>query len=189
MCGIAGILMHKGLPDKQAVDLLARSLEHRGPDGSGYFDHEATSILHKRLSIIDLETGNQPIQNQENSVIIVNGEIYNYLELREVLGEKNFHTKSDCEPPLLMYELNGDTFAKELRGMYAIAIFDTKKHILSKDIDQEIFDLKYYDTSKIFGAKKEWYKNLNEHNIDIIYRIDQTIYMIQARIIDVLFEF
>jgi asparagine synthase (glutamine-hydrolysing) len=149
MCGIAGILMHKGLPDKQAVDLLARSLEHRGPDGSGYFDHEATSILHKRLSIIDLETGNQPIQNQENSVIIVNGEIYNYLELREVLGEKNFHTKSDCEPPLLMYELNGDTFAKELRGMYAIAIFDTREQSLHLARDP-------------FGIKPLYYAKLNE---------------------------
>ena len=149
MCGIAGILMHEGFPDKQAVDLLAKSLEHRGPDGSGYFDHEAISILHKRLSVIDLETGNQPIQNQDSSVIIVNGEIYNYLELREALGEKNFHTRSDCEPPLLMYELNGGTFTDGLRGMYAIAIFDTKKNNI-------------YLARDPFGIKPLYYTKIND---------------------------
>ena len=124
MCGIAGILMHKGYPDEQAISILARSLEHRGPDGSGQFNHEKTVVLHKRLSIIDLETGNQPIQNQDGSVIIANGEIYNYQELRGSLGEKNFQTNSDSEAPLVTYGLNGTAFTQGLRGMYAIAIVD-----------------------------------------------------------------
>ena len=122
MCGIAGILVHKGYPDEQIISLLARSLEHRGPDGSGQFNHKKTVVLHKRLSIIDLETGNQPIQNQDGSAIIANGEIYNYLELRESLGKKNFLTNSDCEAPLHTYGLNGAAFTQDLRGMYAIAI-------------------------------------------------------------------
>jgi asparagine synthase (glutamine-hydrolysing) len=122
MCGIAGILMHKGYPDEQIISLLARSLDHRGPDGSGQFNDKKTVVLHKRLSIIDLETGNQPIQNQDGSVIIANGEIYNYLELRESLGKNNFQTNSDCEAPLLTYGLNGTAFTRDLRGMYAIAI-------------------------------------------------------------------
>ena len=124
MCGIAGILMHKGYPDEQIISLLARSLDHRGPDGSGQFNDKKTVVLHKRLSIIDLETGNQPIQNQDGSVIIANGEIYNYLELRESLGKNNFQTNSDCEAPLLTYGLNGTAFTQDLRGMYAIAIVD-----------------------------------------------------------------
>ena len=128
MCGIAGILVKEGSPDEKAIHSLAMSLAHRGPDGSGRFGYKETVVLHKRLSIIDLETGDQPIQNQDSSVIVANGEIYNFLELRKSLGENNFQTKSDCEPPLLLYNLNGAAFTRDLRGMYAIAIVDTQKN-------------------------------------------------------------
>jgi len=128
MCGIAGILVTEGTPDEKVIHSLAASLAHRGPDGSGRFGYRKTVVLHKRLSIIDLETGDQPIQNQDSSVIVANGEIYNFLELRKTLGENNFQTKSDCEPPLLLYNLNGAAFTRDLRGMYAIAIVDTQKN-------------------------------------------------------------
>jgi len=75
-----------------------------------------------------LETGDQPICNQDGSAIIVNGEIYNYLELRKSLIQHNFKTKSDCEPPLILYDLNGAGFARDLRGMYAIAVVDIQKN-------------------------------------------------------------
>jgi len=126
MCGIAGILMKKGKPDSEVISSLAASLSHRGPDGSGRYDYKDTVVLHKRLSIIDLETGDQPIHNQNGSVIVVNGEIYNFIELRKTLGENNFRTKSDCEPPLMLYDLNGVEFVQQLRGMFAIAVVDVE---------------------------------------------------------------
>ena len=69
MCGIAGILVHKGLPKEEVINSLAKSLAHRGPDGNGRFDLEKITVLHKRLSIIDLETGSQPIHGQDLSLI------------------------------------------------------------------------------------------------------------------------
>lgn len=128
MCGLAGILMHDGMPDKAALDALAEALAHRGPDGSGEFSHQDMAVVHTRLSIIDLATGDQPIQDKRGTVIVANGEIYNYLELRQNLGEQNFQTHSDCEPPLLLYELKGTQFTQHLRGMYGIAIADPHNH-------------------------------------------------------------
>jgi asparagine synthase (glutamine-hydrolysing) len=128
MCGLAGILLHDGTPDEAAIDALAAALEHRGPDGSGEFSYQDMEVVHTRLSIIDLETGDQPIQDKRGTVIVANGEIYNYLELRKSLGEQNFQTKSDSEVPLLLYELKGTTFTHGLRGMYGIAIADPHNH-------------------------------------------------------------
>tara|TARA_B100000315_G_scaffold170362_1_gene158912 strand:+ start:3663 stop:5432 length:1770 start_codon:yes stop_codon:yes gene_type:complete len=128
MCGLAGILLHDGKPDDTAINALAAALAHRGPDGSGEFASQDMEVIHTRLSIIDLETGDQPIHDKRGTVIVANGEIYNYLELRQSLGEQNFQTKSDCEPPLLLYELNGTAFSQALRGMYGIAIADPDNH-------------------------------------------------------------
>jgi asparagine synthase (glutamine-hydrolysing) len=128
MCGLAGILLHDGTLDKAAIDAqlnsLTIALAHRGPDGSGKFADQDMAVVHTRLSIIDLKTGDQPIQSNSGTVIVANGEIYNYIELRKSLGEQNFQTKSDCEPPLLLYELEGTTFTESLRGMYGLAIVD-----------------------------------------------------------------
>jgi asparagine synthase (glutamine-hydrolysing) len=128
MCGLAGILLHDGTPDTATIDALAAALAHRGPDGSGEFAYQDMEVVHTRLSIIDLETGDQPIQDKRGTVIVANGEIYNYLEMRKSLGEQNFQTKSDSEIPLLLYELKGTTFTQGLRGMYGIAIADTHNH-------------------------------------------------------------
>ena len=144
MCGLAGILLHDGTPDGAAIDALAAALAHRGPDGSGEFSYQDMKVVHTRLSIIDLETGDQPIQDKRGAVIVANGEIYNYLELRQSLGEKNFQTKSDCEPPLLLYELNGTAFTQALRGMYGIAIADPHNHHIQ--LARDLFGIKplYY---------------------------------------------
>ena len=149
MCGIAGILMHDGIPEAQAMNSLSASLAHRGPDGSGRFDHKKITVIHKRLSIIDLETGGQPIHDQDGSVIVANGEIYNFLELREALGEEYFKTKSDSEPALRLYALNGVTFTEGLRGMYAIAIVNTQRNVIQLARDP-------------FGIKPLYYTKLKD---------------------------
>ncbi len=124
MCGVAGIMVHDGTPDVQLLETMVASLSHRGPDGFGRCDLGETILGHSRLAIIDLETGDQPLFDQRGTALVANGEIYNYIELRQSLGEGNFQTRSDCEPPLLIYEVNGAAFAQPLRGMYAIAIGD-----------------------------------------------------------------
>ncbi|MBL6952106.1 MAG: asparagine synthase (glutamine-hydrolyzing) [Alphaproteobacteria bacterium] len=125
MCGIAGIMTADGTaPEQSALDAMQAALRHRGPDGVGQYDSAGIGMVHTRLAIIDLETGDQPIISPEGTALIANAEIYNYLELRETLGEALMKTKSDCEPALFLYRRDGIDFANQLRGMYAIAIYD-----------------------------------------------------------------
>ena len=107
MCGIAGFFSNNGTLGEDVIHDLGDYLSHRGPDGTGNFSNKNIQLVHKRLSIIDLESGKQPLHNNKCMQLIANGEVYNYLELREDLGEENFRTNSDCEPPLLLYENNG----------------------------------------------------------------------------------
>ena len=99
MCGIAGILSDHPLSEGQA-DLLrrmARVLSHRGPDGEGFHTDGRIGLAHRRLSIIDLEGGSQPMCNEDGRVwVVFNGEIYNYLELKEKLLQKGHRFKTDC---------------------------------------------------------------------------------------------
>jgi asparagine synthase (glutamine-hydrolysing) len=134
MCGILGAA---GV----APDALARSLDllvHRGPDSAGRFDYDGGSVAMRRLAIIDLDTGDQPISNEDGSVTIVcNGEIYNYVELREELRGRGhrFATGSDVEVALHLYEESGvDAFAR-LRGMFALALRDDRhdRLVLARD--------------------------------------------------------
>jgi asparagine synthase (glutamine-hydrolysing) len=114
---------------------MARALNHRGPDGQGAYTDGVMGIAHTRLSIIDLEGGAQPIQSNSGAVIAANGEIYNYVELREAYGGEAFRTHSDCEAPLVLYDKIGDDFDSRLRGMYALAIYEpaTKTLVLQRD--------------------------------------------------------
>jgi asparagine synthase (glutamine-hydrolysing) len=150
VCGLAGIILYDEKPDKSAINALAAALVHRGPDGNGRFSNHNMEVVHTRLSIIDLETGDQPIQDKRGTVIVANGEIYNYLELRKSLGEKKFQTKSDCEPPLLLYELKGIEFTKPLRGMYAIAIVDSHSHVIQ--LARDPFGIKPLYYTKFSGG-------------------------------------
>ncbi|MGY9000916.1 MAG: asparagine synthase (glutamine-hydrolyzing) [Rhodospirillales bacterium] len=150
MCGVAGIILYDEKPDKSAINALASALVHRGPDGNGRFSNHNMEVVHTRLSIIDLETGDQPIQDKRGTVIVANGEIYNYLELRKSLGEKIFQTKSDCEPPLLLYGLKGIEFTKPLRGMYAIAIVDSHSHVIQ--LARDPFGIKPLYYTKFSGG-------------------------------------
>jgi asparagine synthase (glutamine-hydrolysing) len=125
MCGIAGLVLSTGAPSPDAATLgtLIRSLAHRGPDGSGHAVVGRVALLHNRLAIIDLVSGDQPLFAGP-ATLIANGEVYNYRELRADLPEVNFATNSDCEPPLHLWLRQGADYARSLRGMYAIAIHE-----------------------------------------------------------------
>ena len=104
MCGIAGIMTsHGGTPDQAVLDALAKALIHRGPDGGGQYRAGDTAMVHRRLAVIDLATGDQPIVIKNGPALIANAEIYNYRELARDLGDTPQMTRSDCEPPLHLF--------------------------------------------------------------------------------------
>ena len=133
MCGITGIIgKNKGITDT-VIRAMTETIVHRGPDQDGFFSDEYVGLGMRRLSIIDLSTGTQPIWSQDKSrCIFFNGEIYNYKELKNELENKGriFHTASDTEVILQMYEEYGDTALSRLRGMFAFSIYDVEKHTL-----------------------------------------------------------
>ena len=137
MCGIAGVLSAKPV-EPALLDNMARRLAHRGPDGQGRYVADTIGLLHTRLAIIDLEGGTQPLYNEDQSLVLVaNGEIYNYRELRaelETLGHR-FATHSDCETILHAYEAWGMRFVERLQGMFAFALYDVQRRelILARD--------------------------------------------------------
>lgn len=128
MCGIAGIFSFDGRPVEPArLAAMAARLRHRGPDGEGFHCAGAIGLAHARLSIIDLAGGAQPIGNEDGTIqVVFNGEIFNYLELREgleALGHR-FTTRSDTEVIVHLYEERGDAFVRELNGQFAVALWD-----------------------------------------------------------------
>lgn len=141
MCGIAGIMTRDGSPPAdQIMNAFASALAHRGPDGSGRYLLNDTALLQTRLAIIDLETGDQPLFVDQGEgvsplALVANGEIYNYLELKQQIAGADYQSQSDCEPPLYLYQRYGIEFAEHLRGMYAIAIHDPEnaRLVISRD--------------------------------------------------------
>jgi asparagine synthase (glutamine-hydrolysing) len=130
MCGICGVL---GTEDKKLIKRMLGVLTHRGPDDRGTYFDRGVSLGHARLSIIDLETGHQPLSNEEDSIwIIYNGETYNYRELRAELEGKGhvFKTDSDTEVIVHLYEEYGKGCIERLRGMFAFAIWDAGEKTL-----------------------------------------------------------
>ena len=114
--------MGRGEPPPAGVlDHLKQALAHRGPDGAASRTVGNLGLVHTRLAIIDLATGDQPLADKAGNVLIANGEIYNYVEMRREIGEKRFRTHSDCEVPLLLMADDATDFTRPLRGMYAIA--------------------------------------------------------------------
>jgi asparagine synthase (glutamine-hydrolysing) len=131
MCGIFGIVSSK--IDRHQLETSTNTLGHRGPDDSGFFVGEGIGLGHRRLSIIDLEGGHQPIFNEDGSkCIIFNGEIYSFMELRDLLVAKGhrFSTRSDTETILHAYEEWGESCVERLRGMFAFAIWDSGEKTL-----------------------------------------------------------
>ena len=129
MCGIVGLVTKK--EKENTIKLMSDRIKHRGPDGDGYFIDGDVALGHRRLSIIDLSSGDQPMFNEDGSVVTVfNGEIYNYQELKEeliALGH-DFKTKSDTEVLVHGYEEWHTDLPKHLRGMFAFAIYDKNKN-------------------------------------------------------------
>ena len=139
MCGIAGIVRSDGAPvDRELVARMNEAIRHRGPDDDGFYFSAGVGLGMRRLSIIDLKGGQQPIHNQDHTAwIVFNGEIYNYRELREQLeklGHK-FYTDSDTEAIVHAYDQYGTDCPKYLRGMFAFAIWDerAKSLFLARD--------------------------------------------------------
>jgi asparagine synthase (glutamine-hydrolysing) len=136
VCGICGKYYFVPVVDKNLAPLIkgmCDSMYHRGPDDEGFYIQEGIGLGHRRLSIIDLGTGKQPIYNEDGSVVVIfNGEIYNYKDLREILQAKGhvFKTGSDTEVIVHAYEEYGDEFLAHLRGMFAIALWDKKTRTL-----------------------------------------------------------
>ena len=149
MCGIAGLVTQDGSPPPAKIlDRMTKALEHRGPDGQGQHLRDGTALIQTRLAIIDLETGDQPLY-ADNRALVANGEIYNYVELRQQMSDVSFATGSDCETPLHLYLKHGLGFVEQLRGMYSIAIDDPVEDCLI--LTRDPFGIKpiYYAQSEI----------------------------------------
>ena len=128
MCGIVGF-SDKSKNKKKTIKDMADLIKHRGPDSDGYYTDEDIALGFRRLSIIDLEGGSQPIYNEDKTkLVLMNGEIYNYKFLKEDLEAKGhkFTTKSDTEVLLHGYEEYKEDLLPMLRGMFAFVIYDTK---------------------------------------------------------------
>jgi asparagine synthase (glutamine-hydrolysing) len=131
MCGIAGIF---GTPDKALMTKMLARMRHRGPDDIGIIADDGVILGHDRLSIIDVTKGHQPISNEDgDKFIVVNGEIYNFMALKQRLRSHEFRTDSDSEVPLHMYEDIGSDILKYMDGMFAMAIFDGEGLFVARD--------------------------------------------------------
>ncbi len=140
MCGICGLVAGpgQGAPDLEAVARMNARLVHRGPDDEGLFHEGPVALAARRLSIIDLAHGHQPIENEDRSAVVVqNGEIYNYRELKRELEGRGHRFATDCDTEVLvhLYEEHGDEFVERLRGMFALALWDKRRHrlLLARD--------------------------------------------------------
>jgi len=134
MCGIAGVLhLHNAPASRAILQRMNDGIVHRGPDDQGLWLHGPAGLAVRRLAIIDLKSGHQPLCNEDESVwIVFNGEIYNFPELREQLEAKGHHfaTHSDTETIVHAYEEWGEVCPRHLRGMFAFAIYDLKRETL-----------------------------------------------------------
>ena len=135
MCGIAGVQHSDQKPDTIILHSFAKALSHRGPDDAGIEIYDHTAFVHTRLSIIDITHGHQPLKDDREVSLIVNGEIYNYWELYQQFKDYPFKTASDCETILPLYEKYDLEFVHHLRGMYALALYDpaAQRLILARD--------------------------------------------------------
>ncbi len=156
MCGIAGFY---GDGNRSLLKKMSTIMEHRGPDDKGFFLDKNIGLVNNRLSIIDLKDGHQPISNEDDTIhIIFNGEIYNYLELREALKNKGhkFKTNSDTEVIIHLYEEHYLDCVNYLRGMFAFAIWDSnKKQLLLARDRLGIKPLYYTEYKDIFMFSSE----------------------------------
>lgn len=169
MCGICGIVSLQGPFAADPREALARMngrIVHRGPDDDGSFLDSHAALAMRRLSVIDLSTGKQPIRNEDGSVqVVFNGEIYNFAELRAELEQKGhrFYTRSDTEVLVHLYEEEGGAFVPRLNGMFAFALWDARRRRLLAARDRAGKKPFYYAITRdafVFGSEP---KALLEH--------------------------
>ena len=161
MCGICGKLNFdpEASVSPALLKTMADTIYHRGPDDEGYYTSGPVGLGFRRLSIIDLSMGHQPLSNEDDSVwIVFNGEIYNYKELRQYLESKGhiFRTHTDTEVIVHLYEEVGEACVEKLRGMFGFAIWDNRKKQLFLARDRVGIKPVYYwlsDTSLVFGSE------------------------------------
>ena len=162
MCGITGIFNPNNSItfDKNILESMIAKLDHRGPDDRGYYISTRIGLAQSRLSIIDIEGGKQPIHNEDKTIqIVFNGEIFNYLELRQDLLKRGhkFYTQSDTEVIVHAYEQYGLDFVNYLNGQFAIAIWDSNKNELIITRDRVGMRPLFYAVNKnnqfVFGSE------------------------------------
>jgi len=160
MCGIAGIVNKDGAPvDRELLTRMNEAIRHRGPDDDGFYFSDGVGLAMRRLAIIDLAHGQQPIHNQDRTAwIVFNGEIYNYRELREQLEKlgHQLYTNSDTEAIVHAYDQWGIDCPKYLRGMFAFAIWDerTKSLFLARDrVGKKPLLYAQFDGQLVFGSE------------------------------------
>ena len=150
MCGLTGFISQT-TPDRSVLKAMADTIRHRGPDDEGFFTDDIFAVAHRRLSIIDLENGKQPMVSEDGRFVLAyNGEIYNFMELREELmaAGHSFATRSDSEVILRGYMHWGSEVTKKLRGMFAFVIWDGQEKTL-------------YAARDPFGIKPFYYAEMN----------------------------
>ena len=152
MCGISGIINQDRLKvSKTEIERINELISHRGPDGEGYFFEKNFSFGHRRLSIIDLsQRGAQPMHFLDRLTITFNGEIYNYIEIKNELLKKgySFDSKTDTEVILAAYDYWGEKCVEHFNGMWAFALYDKQKQIIFCSRDR-------------FGIKPFYYTSVN----------------------------
>jgi asparagine synthase (glutamine-hydrolysing) len=172
MCGIAGIYHfdHQRKVDQGKLKKMSDVIAHRGPDGEGFYMNGNIGLAHRRLSIIDLTSGAQPMYNDDEKIAIVfNGEIYNYIEIQkelELLGHK-FRTTSDTEVIIRAYEQWGVDCQEKLNGMWSLAIWDDNKKqlFITRDrMGEKPLNFGIFDNTLLFGSE---IKSINAYGIDL----------------------
>ncbi len=160
MCGIVGVIVGPRDEKEKVIRVMTEEIRHRGPDDDGYFLDNYVALGMRRLSIIDIKTGKQPVETEDGNLLIVfNGEVYNYKELREKLIAVGYHfaTDGDTEVVLNLYREYGKDSLKMLRGMFVFAIYDKKDNSIF--IARDYFGIKplyyYAEENKILGFASE----------------------------------
>jgi asparagine synthase (glutamine-hydrolysing) len=162
MCGICGIASPASAEpiDRSLLETMCRTIIHRGPDDEGSYATQTVALGVRRLSIIDLEGGHQPLANEDGTIWVAhNGEVYNFPELREELISRGhqFSTRTDTETIIHSYEEWGEEFVQRLRGMFVFALWDEKKRRLLLVRDRLGVKPLYYtlldDGTLVFGSE------------------------------------
>src|ERR1051326_1120643 len=157
MCGICGFT---GSQDPAVIERMAQAVTHRGPDEQGFWSSTEISLGVRRLSIIDVVTGQQPVHNEDGSIwAVFNGEIYNHPELRtelEALGHQFRSNHSDSETLVHLYEEHGPDYVQHLNGMFAVALWDSRRselHLARDRVGIKPLYFARFDGRVIFGSE------------------------------------